>query len=59
MKKRFVTIITIFVLLFCFYSFSVSNADTLGDQQQQIKEQKEQAEQKLEYVKEELSSRLV
>lgn len=59
MKKRFVTIITIFVLLFCFYSFSISNADTLGDQQQQIKEQKEQAEQKLEYVKEELSSRLV
>ena len=59
MKKRFVTIITIFVLLFCFYSFSVSNADTLSDQQQQIKEQKEQAEQKLEYVKEELSSRLV
>lgn len=59
MKKRFVTIITIFVLLFCFYSFSVSNADTLGDQQQQIKEQKEQAEQKLEYVKEELSARLV
>lgn len=59
MKKRFVTIITIFVLLFCFYSFSISNADTLGDQQQQIKEQKEQAEQKLEYVQEELSSRLV
>ena len=59
MKKRFVTIITIFVLLFCFYSFSISNADTLSDQQQQIKEQKEQAEQKLEYVKEELSSRLV
>ena len=59
MKKRFVTIITIFVLLFCFYSFSVSNADTLGDQQQQIKEQKEQAEQKLEYVQEELSARLV
>lgn len=70
MKRKFVTIITIFVLLFCFYSFSISNAETaneentntatsLTQQQQQVKEQKEEAENKLEYVQEELSERLV
>ena len=59
MKRKFVTIITIFVILFCFYSFSISKANTLSQQQQQIKEQKEEAEQKLEYVKEELSGRVI
>ena len=32
MKRKFVTIITIFVLLFCFYSFSISNAETANEE---------------------------
>lgn len=59
MKKKLVAIMTIIVLISYFYSFSVSRAATLSEKQQEIKEQKEQKERELEYVKEELSERIV
>lgn len=59
MKKKIVAIISMIVLIFCFYSFSISNATSLSEQQQQVQQQKQEAEQKLEYVQEELSARVV
>ena len=59
MKKKIVAIISIIVLTFCFYSFSISRAESLSEKQQQVQQQKQEAEQKLEYVQEELSARLV
>lgn len=59
MKEKVVATIISIVLIFCFYSFSVSTATSLNDQQQQVKQQKEETQQKIEYVQEELSARVV
>lgn len=60
MRRRIVAIITIVIILTYFYSFfGISKAETLSEQQQNIKEQKAEKEQQLEYVKEELSERIV
>ena len=59
MKKKIIAAMCIFVLVFCFYSFSISKAETLQEKQEHVKQQKEEAEQKLEYVQGELTARIV
>lgn len=58
MIKKINIIIIIFVLLTCSYSIII-NAATLGEQKQEVQEQKAEAEQKLGYVQEELSASVV
>ena len=58
MIKKIFTIIVIAIILICSY-FSVTKADTLGQQQQKVQEEKQNAENRLSYVQEELSSSVV
>lgn len=58
MTKKVITIFTIIIMLACSYS-AIINATTLGEQKQEIQEQKEQTEQKLQYVQDELSNAIV
>ena len=54
--------ICVFIIGMIFYSFSIApivNAETLEEQKNQTKEKREEAEQQLEYVENELSSALV
>ena len=58
MLKKIFTIVVIVTILLCSY-FSVTDAETLGEQQQKVQEQKEEAENRLTYVQDELSSSIV
>ncbi len=59
MKKKLISILMIIVVLTCSYSTIIIKGATLGEQKQEVQNQKQQAEQKLEYVKEELSNAIV
>lgn len=59
MKNKILAVIIIITMLACSYFTVITRAATLGEQQQEVKEQKEEAEQKLQYVQEELSASLV
>lgn len=59
MTRKIITIIIMLIILACSYSNIVINASTLGEQKQEIQDQKQEAEQKLEYVQEELSASIV
>lgn len=56
--KKIISILTIIVMLLCSYSIIINGA-TLGEQKQEIQGQKEEAQQKLEYVQGELSASIV
>ena len=59
MRKRMISIFMVIVFLACSYFSIIIDAATLGEQHQEVQEKKEEAEQKLEYVKEELSAEIV
>lgn len=59
MNNKILAVIIIITMLACSYFTVITRAATLGEQQQEVKEQKEEAEQKLQYVQEELSASLV
>lgn len=59
MTKKLITIIIIVIILAGSYSNIIINAATLGEQKQELQDKKEQTEQKLEYVQEELSKAVV
>lgn len=59
MKKKLISILMIIVVLTCSYSTIIIKGATLGEQKQEVQNQKQQAEQKLEYVKDELSNAIV
>lgn len=58
MIKKINIIIIIFVLLTCSYSIII-NATTLGEQKQEVQDKKVEAQEKLEYVQDELSTTIV
>lgn len=58
MIKKINIIIIIFVLLTCSYSIII-NAATLGEQKQEVQDKKVEAQEKLEYVQDELSTTVV
>lgn len=57
--KKIISILLIIIFVTCSYSFLVTRAATLGEQQEEVQEKKNEAEQKLEYVQEELSSAII
>lgn len=59
MLKKVLTILTIVVILACSYSSIKIDAATLGEQKQEVQEQKQKAESRLEYVQDELTSSIV
>lgn len=59
MFKKIISVIVILILLACSYFAVIINAATLGEQKQEVQEQKQEAEQKLEYVQGELSAAIV
>ena len=59
MKSKIISILTIVILLSCFFFIPKINAETLQEQKEQNKEKQEQAEKELQYVKEELSDAIV
>lgn len=59
MKSKIISILIIVSLLSCFFFIPKTHADTLEEQKQQNQEKKEQAEEQLQYVEEELSEAIV
>lgn len=59
MVKKVFTLIITFIILTCSYFSITSLATTLGEQKQEVEENKKNAEQRLEYVKEELSESVI
>lgn len=59
MKSKIISILTIVILLSCFFFIPKTNAETLQEQKEQNQEKQEQAEKELQYVKEELSEAIV
>ena len=59
MVKKAVIILMTFVILACSYFSITSKAATLGEQKQEVQEQKGKAEERLEYVKGELSESVI
>ena len=56
MRKKIMAIIMVIILVSCSYSFFAIRAVTLGEQQQEVQQRRDEAEQKLEYVQNELST---
>lgn len=59
MRKKIMAIIMVIILVSCSYSFFAIRAATLGEQQQEVQQRRDEAEQKLEYVQNELSASVV
>lgn len=59
MRNKIISMLTIIIIISCFFFMPKINAATLEEQKQENQEKKEQAEKELEYVKEELSEALV
>lgn len=59
MKKRIFILVILAIFLSCFYSVVFSNAATLEEQKNEVKEEKEKAESELEYVQGEISTSLI
>lgn len=59
MKNKILAISMIIVIVTVFYSNFITKAETLSEQQQQVQEKREEAEQKLTYVQEDLSAAIV
>lgn len=59
MKSKFISVITVLVLLSCFFFIPKTNAETLQEQKEQNEQKQEQAQKELEYIEEELSAALV
>ena len=59
MKNKILAISMIIVIVTVFYSNFITKAETLSEQQQQVQERREEAEQKLTYVQEDLSAAIV
>lgn len=59
MKKKIIPILTIIILLSCFFFIPKIKASTLEEQKQENQDKREQAEKDLEYVQEELSEAVV
>ncbi len=59
MRKKIIVGLMIIVLITCSYSFLVTKAATLGEQRDEIQGKKDEAEEKLEYVQEELSATII
>lgn len=57
--KKIIVGLMIIVLITCSYSFLVTKATTLGEQREEIQVKKDEAQEKLEYVQEELSATVV
>ena len=56
MKKKIISTIVMIVFLLYFYSSIIVNATSLNDQKQDVENKKQEAQQKLEYVQDELSA---
>lgn len=59
MKSKVISVFVIISLLSCFFFIPKINAETLQEQKEQNQAKQQEAEQKLEYVKEELSEAVV
>ena len=59
MKNKILAISMIIVIVTVFYSNFITKAETLSEKQQQVQERREEAEQKLTYVQEDLSAAIV
>ncbi len=59
MKKKIIPILTVIILLSCFFFIPKIKASTLEEQKQENQDKREQAEKDLEYVQEELSEAVV
>ena len=59
MKKKIIPILTVIILLSCFFFIPKIKASTLEEQKQENQGKREQAEKDLEYVQEELSEAVV
>lgn len=59
MKSKVISVFVIISLLSCFFFMPKINAETLQEQKEQNQAKQQEAEQKLEYVKEELSEAVV
>ncbi len=59
MKNKIISVLSVIIILSCFFFIPKINAATLEEQKQENQEKKEQAEKELEYVKEELSDAVV
>jgi len=59
MKKKIIPILTVIILLSCFFFIPKIKASTLEEQKQKNQDKREQAEKDLEYVQEELSEAVV
>lgn len=59
MKNKIISVLSVIIVLSCFFFIPKINASTLEEQKQETQEKKEQVEQELEYVQEELSEALV
>ena len=59
MKKKIIPILTVIILLSCFFFIPKIKASTLEEQKQENQGKREQAEKELEYVQEELSEAVV
>ena len=59
MKNKILAISMIIVIVTVFYSNFITKAETLTEKQQQVQERREEAEQKLTYVQEDLSAAIV
>lgn len=59
MKSKIISIFAMLTILLCFFFSYISNAATLDEQKTEAQNKKEEAEQQLEYVQDELSEALV
>ena len=56
---KVIVVLAIFLMNSCLFSFVKVNAETLEEEQSKVQAQKNEAEQKLTYVQEELSTSVV
>ena len=59
MQKKVLAIITTMIVIACAYSSIIVKAATLGEQQQEVQQHKQEAQERLEYVKDELSASVI
>ena len=59
MKQKIICLISLAIIVSCFFFMPVIKAETLQDKKEQNEQKQEEAEKNLEYVQEELSDALV